>query len=159
MKSRVGLIVCAIATLAGFSTSGNILAMRTENPEVNLRLPPPDLHPSLAALAGVWEASHPGVSPSRVVVEQINETWATVLHFWPNYRTGRPTGVWQRATARVLPDGELIWGYPVRFRLRATEDSGTLEVIKGGSASIAKWELRKLGDFMARPSEHATPGS
>jgi hypothetical protein len=159
MKKRVALIVCAIAALVGFSASGNMLAMRTKNPEISLTLPPPELHPRLAALAGVWEASQSGLSPSRVVVEKINETWATVLHFWPNYRTGLPSGVWQRSTAKVLPDGELMWGYPLRFRLRATEGFGTLEIIKGGSGSSTTWELRRVGAFIAIPSDHATPGS
>jgi hypothetical protein len=144
MKLRIILIVCAIAALVGFNVIGHTRALYPHDPNVMISSPLPDLHPKLAALTGIWEASLPGIPLSRVVVEKVNENWASVLYFWPNQRTDHPSVTWERIAARVLPDGELRWGYPVRFSLRANDGVGTLEVYKGSGKERVRWSLKKV---------------
>ena len=145
MKLRIILIVCAIATLAGFNVLGSTRALHLQDSNVMLSSTSPNLHPKLADLAGTWDASRPGTPLSRVVVERIDETWATVSYSWPDQRTDHPSVAWQRIAARVLPDGELRWGYPVRFSLRANDGVGTLEAYKGSGKDRVKWSLKKIG--------------
>lgn len=145
----IALITCLIAAVLGFGMYSDHVVLHSETPEITLTLPAAGLEPRLASLAGVWEADVFDSAPSRVVVEKITQRWATVLYSWPDHRSGRPGAMWERIRARVLPDGQLLWGnYPVRFSLRATEGFGTLDVNKVTTGRRVTWELKKVGEIV-----------
>jgi hypothetical protein len=145
----IALITCLTAVFLGLAASTGTLGFHFENPEITLTLPAAELEPRLASLAGVWDAELPESVPSRVVVEKVTETWATVLYAWPDQQKSYPGGMWHRTRARVLAGGQLSWGYPVRFSLRATEGFGTLEITKAATDHRLTWELKKVGAFIA----------
>lgn len=145
MKARVVFLVCLAVAIAGYVASGKIAGSISALPEITIIPPPPDLTPKVAALSGIWEAIQPGVGPSRVVVERIDETWASVLQFWPGQPVGHTKGDWKRISARVSPNGELRWGYPVKFTLRVTEDGTTLESKTERAGTSVTTILRKVG--------------
>jgi hypothetical protein len=127
MIPRIALLVCLIVGLVGYAAFGRIPDSIWQPPEFTITSPPPDLAPRVAALSGMWVATKTGIGPTRVVVERINETWASMLQFWPDPPTGYSQGGWKRVRARVLSTGELIWGYPAKFSLCIAEDGMTLE--------------------------------
>jgi len=145
----IALIMCLIAALAGFALSPDMLTLRPKSPEVKLTLPAANLEPRLASLAGLWEVSRPGAAPSRVVIERITEAWATISYTWPDPRTDPLGEMWQRVTARVLPDAQLRWGFPVRFSLKASEGVGTLEICRATTGDRVTLKMKKVGTFLA----------
>lgn len=146
MKTRIAFLVCLIVLLVGYAASGKNGGPVLESPEIRITPPAPDLPPKVVALSGVWEATQAGLGPSRVAVERINETWASMLQFWPEPPPGYHNGGWKRVRARVLPNGELLWGYPVKFTLRIAEDGTTLESkMERSGATTTTTTLRKVG--------------
>ena len=70
--------------------------------------------PAIGALSGVWEAVGDQVLPRRLVVERLRAHWATVLVGWGDDPAGAfPQGS-VRATAKVLPAGQLFVRQPGR---------------------------------------------
>jgi hypothetical protein len=145
MQTRVVFLVCLTVAFAGYVDSGKIVGSMTAAPEFRITPPPPDLAPRVAALSGIWEATQTGIGPSRVVVERIDEAWASVLQFWPDQPAEHAKGDWKRVSARVSPNGELRWGYPVKFTLRVTEDGTTLESKVERAGATVTTMLRKVG--------------
>jgi hypothetical protein len=81
----------------------------------DLRISPPaaGLDPKLASYSGAWEGRWGGILPSRIIVESITPTQATVVYTWgdsPQFRAG-----WSRNTATVLSDGTLTWGDQIKL--------------------------------------------
>ena len=145
MKTRVIFLVCLTVAITGYVASGKIAGSISALPEITITPPPSDLTPKVAALSGIWEATQAGVGPSRVVVERIDETWASVLQFWPDQPAEHAKGDWKRISARVSPNGELRWGYPVKFTLRVTEDGTTLESKTERAGTSVTTMLRRVG--------------
>jgi hypothetical protein len=145
MKARIAFLVFLIVVLIGFAAFGKNESPVLEYPEIRITPPPPDLPSKVVALSGVWEATQAGFGPSRVAVERINETWASMLQFWPEPPPGYHNAGWKRVRARVLPNGELLWGYPVKFTLRIAEDGTTLESRMERSGASTTTTLRKVG--------------
>ena len=152
MSLRAAWLLCGIVVVGCYGVLAVMTPAPPGTPELQITLPAPDLAPQLAALPGVWEAGQDGLAPSRVVVEQINETRATLLLIGPHHPPGYPKSGWERVRAQVHPDGRIEWGYPVRFTLRLAADGATLETTRDGAA--AGTILKKVGDF-ARPSAPA----
>ncbi len=104
--------------------------------------------PKLSTLSGVWEADPGGNTATRVVVERIDETRATILLIGRNHPPGYPHEGWERVRARVLRDGGVQWGYPVRFTLRVAEDEASLEQQRESDEAVALTILKKVGAFV-----------
>jgi hypothetical protein len=145
MKIRIAFLACVVVALAGYTVSGKAPELLSEPPDFRITPPPPDLSIKVAALSGVWEATQTELGPSRVIVERINETWASMLQFWPDPPAGYHNGGWKRVRARVLPNGELLWGYPVKFTLRLAEDGVTLESKMERAGAITTTTLKRVG--------------
>jgi hypothetical protein len=146
MIPRIALLVCLIVLLAGFARSAKISDSSYSQPPVfTITSPPSDVSPMVAALSGMWVATNAGIGPTHVVVERINETWASMLQYWPAPPPGYTYGGWKRFRARVLPTGELLWGYPAKFKLRIAEDGITLESkIERGGTTTSTMTLKKV---------------
>lgn len=144
MRAPVAFLACLVVVLAGYVVSGNITESVLEPPKITITPPPPDLAPRVAAFSGVWVAGRAGIGPSRIVVERINETWASMLQFWPSDSAGNSNGIWRRVRARVLPSGELLGGYPVTFSLRMAEDGATIECQVQRAGAKATTTLKKV---------------
>jgi len=148
MTTRAAWLVCGIVVFGAYT----VLAVRTPtplgSPEIRITPPSPHLAPRLAALSGVWEPAQRSFAATRVVVEQINETWATILLTGRGDSPENPNGGWERVRARVSPDGEVRWGYPVRFALRVAEDGATLEGKSERAGVAARTTFKKVGAFV-----------
>ena len=72
-------------------------------PEVRMTPPAADLPPEVKAFFGTWD----GVLASRLVVEEIDATYARVVYAWGDDPQERFKGGWSRITAKVLPGGAL----------------------------------------------------
>ncbi len=83
-----------------------------------------------------------------MVVERIDETRASLLLIGPNHPPGYPHDGWERVRARVLRDGGIEWGYPVRFTLRIAADGATLEAKIERAGATARTTLKKVGAFV-----------
>lgn len=145
MRAKIAFLVCLFVVLAGYAVSSKVGDSVLEPPKITITPPAPELAPRVAAFSGVWVATHTGVGPSRVIVERINETWASTLQFWPSDSKGASDGIWRRVRARVHPSGELRGGYPTTFSLRMVEDGTTLECIIQRAAAKATTFLKKVG--------------
>ncbi len=112
------------------------LASHGPSPEEIRILPPgPALAPRVAGLSGVWETSTAAAS-RQVVVEYINETWASVVHVWG-------ADSWKREHAMVFRDGVVRWGSPVRYALKLTPEGAVLET--EGVGQREEHPLRRVG--------------
>lgn len=159
MNMRSAWLLCGIVVFGAYAVLVLMTPTLSGPPQIRITPPAPDLAPKLAALSGVWEAVQGGVAPTRVVVERIDETRATLLLIGRDYPPGYSNGGWERVRARVLRDGGVQWGYPVRFTLRIAEDWATLEVQAERAGAAARTTLKKLGAY-ASPSKftpQATP--
>ena len=145
MRAPIAFLACLVVVLAGYVVSGNVTGSVLEPPKITIIPPAPELAPRVAAFSGVWVAGRAGIGPSRIVVERINETWASTLQFWPSDSTGNSDGIWRRVRARLQPSGELLGGYPTTFSLRLGEDGTTLECIIQRAAAKATIFLKKVG--------------
>ena len=112
-------------------------------PEMRITPPAAALAPRLAGLSGAWEDTTGGQAVTRVVVERIDETRATILQYWPDGGAGHRRDGWEREIAHVLRDGTVRWGYPLRHTLRLTEDGALIET--EGVGLPARMVLRKSG--------------
>jgi hypothetical protein len=101
----------------------------------------------LASFSGIWEGSEDGVLPNRLVVEQIRPTWANIVYQWADSSTRHVRAGRERVLARMLPDGTLRWGYPVRFTLELADNGMSIKgrMERGGAAST--FTLKKVGPF------------
>jgi len=95
--------------------------------KIQIITPDKDVDASVAALSGSWQANSDGLI-SRVVVERVRPTWASVLIVWSDRVTANPKANWQRVKARVLPNAELQWGYPVKYTLAVKDGAATLHL-------------------------------
>ncbi|HSB72082.1 MAG TPA: hypothetical protein VLT62_22360 [Candidatus Methylomirabilis sp.] len=154
MKAHAALFSGLIAILLGGYIASEIVSAIPGPGEISITPPSPDLAPDVAALSGAWETVGGAVGPHRVVVERIDETWATILYAWPDHPAGHSKGGWQRVSARVLGHGELRWGYPVRFTLRIAEDGATLEskVERAGAAAMTTLKRLEPARLAAGPT-------
>jgi hypothetical protein len=135
-----GILVVGVCTVLAFMAPAGL-------PHIHIVPPSPDLAPGLAGLSGVWEASEG--RPGQVVVERINETRAVIVHSWADQPPGDPSGGWERVMARVLPNGGVQWGFPVRFTLRLAKDGVTLEGQIERAGVAARTILKKKGASVA----------
>lgn len=145
MRAKIAFLVCLFVVLAGYAVSGKARDSVLEPPKITITPPPSDLAPRVATFSGVWAATYAGVGPSRVIVERINETWASMLQFWPSDSKEASDGIWRRVRVRVHPSGELRGGYPTTFSLRMAEDGTTLECIIQRAGFKATTFLKKVG--------------
>ena len=148
MTTRAAWLLCGIVVFGAYTVLAINSPMLSGPPKITITPPSPDLAPKLAALSGVWEPDQRSFPTTRVVVEQINETWATILLTGRDSSPGYPNGGWERVRARVFPDGEVRWGYPVKFALRVAEDGTTLEGKSERAGVAARTTLRKVGAFV-----------
>ncbi len=155
MSTRVVRLVCGILLVGAFGVALTFhLPVLSGPPEIRITPPAPDLNPKLAALSGMWEAAQETLASTRVVVvEQINETRASLLLIGPT------RGGWQRVRARVSPTGSIEWGFPVIFTLRLLEDGTTLESQVRRVGPLAQTTRKTVGTFVSPsgPTVHAAP--
>ena len=157
MTMRASWLLCGLVIFGAYGVLAIMAPSLSEPPEISITLPSPDLSPKLAALSGVWEADPGGNAATRVVVERIDETRASILLIGGNHPPGYPHEGWERVRARVLRDGGVQWGYPVRFTLRVTEDGTTLESQIERAGAVARTTLKKVGALVTvtRPKPDA----
>ena len=151
MNIRAAWLLCGIVVVGAYGVLAFMSPSLSGPPEMSITLPPPNLSPKLASLSGVWEPAQGDFALTRVVVERIDETRATILLTGRNHPPGYPDGGWERVRARVLREGSVEWGYPVRFTLRIAEDGATLETQTERAGATAWTTLKKVGAF-ASPS-------
>lgn len=158
MNPRIAWLVCAIVLFGAYGVLAFMAPSVSGPPEIRITLPPPDLSPKLAALSGVWESTDEGGRMHTLVVERIDEARATILLSGRNHPPGYPSGGWERVRARVLRDGAVEWGYPVRFTLRIGEDDARLEGQIERAGAAARMTFKKVGTFASpiEPSPQAT---
>jgi hypothetical protein len=148
MTTRAACLLCGIVVFGAYTVLALNSPMLPGPPNIKITPPSPDLAPKLAALSGVWEPAQRSFPTTRVVVEQINETWATILLTGREDSHENSNGGWERVRARVFPDGEVRWGYPVRFALRIAEDGATLEGKSERAGVATRTTLKKVGAFV-----------
>ncbi len=91
MTMRASWLVCGIVLVGAYGVLAIMAPSLSEPPEISITLPSPDLAPKLSTLSGVWEADRGGNAATRVVVERIDETRATILLIGRNHPPGYPT--------------------------------------------------------------------
>ncbi len=143
MRAWIAALTCLIVILGWYIASGKIPGVVPGPPEAKIIPPSPHLAPNLAALSGVWESPEGGVLPSRLVVEQIEPTWASIVYFWGDDPTGNFRGGWKRVTARVFPDGKLRWGHPGKFTIEISEDGLSLVGKKEQAGNASTFTMRR----------------
>jgi hypothetical protein len=148
MTLRASWLLCGIVIFSAYGVLAIMAPSVSAPPEISITLPAPDLAPKLSTLSGVWEADPGGNAATRLVVERIDETRATILLIGRNHPPGYPHEGWERVRARVLRDGGVQWGYPVRYTLRVTEDGTTLERQIERAGAVARTTLKKVGTFV-----------
>jgi hypothetical protein len=148
MTIRASWLLCGIGTFGAYGVLAIMTPTLSEPPEISITLPAPDLSPKLSTLSGVWETDSGGTATMRVVVERIDETRATILLIGRNHPPGYPHEGWERVRARILRDGGVQWGYPVRFTLRVAEDGTTVEYQIERAGAVARATLKKVGAFV-----------
>jgi hypothetical protein len=149
MRTRMAWLLCATVVFGAYGVLALMTSAPSEPPEMRITPPAPNLAPKLAALSGMWESAQDSLPPTRVVVERIDETRASLLLLiGPNHPSGYPCAGWERVRARVLRDGGIEWGYPERFTLRLAEDAATLEGQLARSGVTARTTLKKVGAFV-----------
>ncbi len=149
MTIRASWLLCGIVIFGAYGVLAIMTPTVSEPPEVSITLPAPDLSPKLSTLSGVWESDSEGPAAMRVVVERIDETRASILLIGRNHPPIFPHEGWERVRARVLRDGGVQWGYPVRFTLRVAEDGITLEHQIERAGAVARTTLKKVGAFVS----------
>jgi hypothetical protein len=147
MTIRASWLLCGIVIFGAYGVLSTMPPSLSEPPEISITLPSPDLSPKLSTLSGVWEADPGDNAATRMVVERIDETQATILLIGRNHPPGYPHEGWERVRARVLRDGSVQWGYPVKFTLRVANDGVTLEHQGESDEAIARTTLKKVGAF------------
>lgn len=115
----LALILVAVLLVTVGGPSSAPLAPRIEQS-------PPDAPANLAALSGVWEGVGPDALPTRLVVEDVHDRWATVVYTWGDHPDGKFHRGWVRVRALVLPDGKLFWRHPGDFTFQISDDLTTL---------------------------------
>jgi hypothetical protein len=148
MNTRIAWLVCAIVLFGAYGVLALMAPSISGPPEIRITPPPPDLSPKLAALSGVWESTDEGGRMHTLVVERIDEARATILLIGRNHPPGYPSGGWERVRARVLRDGGVEWGYPVRFTLRVAGDGATFDEGQEKAEAATRRVLRKVGAFI-----------
>ena len=150
--------IAGVAGLLGFLVA---LTVMVKNPAVTLLdaevLQPVDAFqqaemlqsdPSLStegsALSGVWEGIGPGSLPTRLVVEDLHENWATVLYTWGDQPDGKFQKGWVRVRAKVLPGGRLFSRYPGNFIFQLSEDQTTLVGTREQAGNTATSLMRRI---------------
>jgi hypothetical protein len=88
--------------------------------------PAPDAPAEVAALSGVWEGLGPDSLPTRLVVEDVHDRWATVVYTWGDHPEGKFYRGWLRVRALVFPGGKLFWRHPGEFVFQLSDDWTTL---------------------------------
>ncbi len=143
MTLRASWLLCGIVIFGAYGVLAIMAPSVSAPPEISITLPAPDLAPKLSTLSDVWEAGPGGNAATRLVVERIDETRATILLI------GRyPHEGWERVRARVIRDGGVQWGYPVRFTLRLAKEGASLEQQRGFGEAVALTTLKKVGAFV-----------
>jgi hypothetical protein len=150
MTSRAAWLLCGFGVIGAYVVLALCSPTLSGPPEIRITPPAPALGAKLAALSGVWEPTQDAILASRVVVEQIDESRATLLLIGRNHPPGYPNG-WERVRARVLGDGQIQWGYPTRFTLRLAESGATLETRIERAGATASMTYKKAGAFVNLP--------
>jgi hypothetical protein len=96
-------IILSVVIMGGAASAATLPAP----PEVRMTPPAADLPPEVKAFFGTWEGTWDGVLASRLVVEEIDATYARVVYAWADDPQERFKGGWSRITAKVLPGGAL----------------------------------------------------
>ena len=136
MKIRIAVVVLALACLGVFVATVQIPP--AVSPEGRIIRPASIVPAEVAALSGVWEGIGPDAIPSRLVVEDVHENWATILFAWGDNSHGQSAGGSLRAKAKVLPSGGLYWRQVGGVSFHLAPDRTTLVVTldKGGRESV-----------------------
>lgn len=144
MKARVAVSLGVAVLVVGYMAAGSIRATLPGRPGTQITPPSAYLPPELASFSGIWEGSEDGVLPNRLIVEEIFPTWASIVYHWADSPTGNVKAGRARVLARVLPDGRLRWGYPVRFTLELADDGMSIKgsIERAGAAS--RFTLKKV---------------
>jgi hypothetical protein len=100
--------------------------------DIKLNAPADGIDAKIAALAGAWEGAWGeggnNPLPSRLYVESIDGSKATVVYAWGNNQGS--TAGWNRMSADVDPDGKISWGPANRrfaFWSQGDDVAGTLD--------------------------------
>jgi hypothetical protein len=113
-----------LAILSGVVSTGE--APAAPDPKTKISQQPSTLPADVAALSGIWEGIGPDALPTRLVVKDIHENWATVLYTWGDHPDGKFQQGWLKVRAKVLPGGKLFWRQPGGFSFQLSEDRTTL---------------------------------
>lgn len=140
MKIRAFIVILALSGLTGYL----ITVWSPAAHESRIVQPGPDLPEELTAFSGVWEAFGAPRMPTRLVVENIHDQWATILVAWGDHPEGKFTAGSLRAKAKVLPKGRLHWRHLGEFTFQLSEDRTTIvaKQDQGGRETVVL--LRKV---------------
>lgn len=124
MKVRVAIVVVTLACVSGFIG----IMWTPPKPVTGLAVVEvrPTLPPESAALVGTWESVGADDHPMRLVVEDVQGHWATVVYTWNGHPAAQTRSRLVRTRALVLPDGKLYWRRPRDFTYQLSEDWTTL---------------------------------
>ena len=103
----------------------------------------------MAALSGLWEGLGPDDLPSRLVVEDVHDHWATVVYTWGDHPEGKFYRGWLRVRAVVFPGGKLFWRHPGEFVFQLSEDWTTLVDKREQAGRTATSLMRRVPTGMA----------
>jgi hypothetical protein len=140
MKIRACIVAFALSGLGGYAAT----AWSPPTRDSWIVAPAPTVSTDITALSGVWEASGPTHIPTRLVVEQVHDQWATILLAWGDHPEGKFARGSLRAQAKVLPDGRLFWRHLGEFTFQLSEDRTTIVARQDGGGREATVLLRKV---------------
>jgi len=155
MKIRASIVVLALACLSGYVIT--IWSPRAR--ESRILQPSPLVPAELAALSGVWETIGAAHIPTRLVVENVHDQWATILLAWGDHPEGKFASGSLRAKAKVMPDGRLFWRQLGEFTFQLSDDWNTIVAKQDQGSREAVVLLRRvpsdapLGTLTAKAKE------
>jgi hypothetical protein len=149
MKFQAVIVVFALACLSGVAATGWSPSVPGLEPRI---VPPaPDLPSEVGALSGVWEAVGDHAMPSRLVIENLHEHWATVLFAWGDDPAGKFTQGIVRATAKVLANGRLFVRQWRGIRFTLSDDWTTLVGTRDDGDRATTFLMRRAPSGVPRP--------
>jgi hypothetical protein len=133
-------IILSVVIMGGAASAATLPAP----PEVRMTPPAADLPPEVKAFFGTREGTWDGVLASRLVVEEIDATYARVVYAWANDPQERFKGGWSRITAKVLPGGALQEGSDVKFTFKMAKDRRSIEGERARAEHISLVTMQKI---------------
>jgi len=123
---KVQIVFAVIAIIVGGAYITTVWGPSSVPPTPRIVQPTPETPAEAAALSGVWEGLGSDSLPTRLVVEDVHDRWATVVYTWGDHPDGKFYRGWLRVRAVVFPGGKLFWRHPGEFVFQLSDDWTTL---------------------------------